>query len=157
MYKLLGSCLLATVLFTACNSGSGTKKSNAATTPASLPGVTTTPANNASAPVITAPSTNAATTGTTAAGTNPPHGQPGHRCDLAVGAPLNGAAAPSVTIPGNKPANNITIQPQPANTTTMPMPTNTSGGGVRNGVKLNPPHGQPGHDCSVQVGQPLKS
>ena len=152
MYKFLGSCLLATVLFTACNSGSGTKKSNAAT-PANLPGVTATPTNNASAPVITAPATNTATTGSAAAGTNPPHGQPGHRCDLAVGAPLNGAAAPSVTIPGNQPTNNISIQPSPAKTTTVPMPANTSG----NGVKLNPPHGQPGHDCSVQVGQPLKS
>ncbi len=26
--------------------------------------------------------------GTTAPGMNPPHGQPGHRCDIAVGAPL---------------------------------------------------------------------
>src|SRR6188474_1027285 len=25
----------------------------------------------------------------TAEGMNPPHGQPGHRCDIAVGAPLN--------------------------------------------------------------------
>jgi len=25
-----------------------------------------------------------------AAGVNPPHGQPGHRCDIAVGAPLGG-------------------------------------------------------------------
>ncbi len=25
------------------------------------------------------------------------------------------------------------------------------------GVALNPPHGQPGHDCAVPVGQPLNS
>ena len=27
-------------------------------------------------------------------GTNPPHGQPGHRCDIAVGAPLSSTTAP---------------------------------------------------------------
>lgn len=27
---------------------------------------------------------------TTSSGVNPPHGQPGHRCDIAVGAPLGG-------------------------------------------------------------------
>lgn len=27
---------------------------------------------------------------TTSGGVNPPHGQPGHRCDIAVGAPLGG-------------------------------------------------------------------
>src|SRR5688572_14008415 len=30
---------------------------------------------------------------TTAPGMNPPHGQPGHRCEIAVGAPLNSAPA----------------------------------------------------------------
>ncbi|MEA3425866.1 MAG: hypothetical protein U9R46_06435 [Bacteroidota bacterium] len=66
----------------------------------------------------------------TTAKLNPAHGQPGHRCDIAVGAPLNAKpAAPAA--------------PQPA------VP-NTAG------VKLNPPHGQPGHDCSVEVGKPLK-
>ena len=32
------------------------------------------------------------------------------------------------------------------------IPENTLGG-----VKLNPPHGAPGHDCAVAVGQPLPS
>ena len=32
-----------------------------------------------------------ATATTSTAGLNPAHGQPGHRCDLAVGAPLNGS------------------------------------------------------------------
>ena len=148
MYKLFGTLLFALVLLTACNAGSARKKSSAAP-PASLPSVTAAPASqpaNSPAPVTT-------TTATPATGVNPPHGQPGHRCDLAVGAPLNGQASPSVVIPGNQQQNNKVItQPSPA-TTTMPMPANTSGKGVR----LNPPHGQPGHDCSVQVGQPLKS
>ncbi|WP_417266254.1 hypothetical protein [Brumimicrobium sp.] len=28
---------------------------------------------------------------------------------------------------------------------------------VNNGVALNPPHGEPGHDCAVPVGQPLNA
>ena len=73
------------------------------------------------------------------AGLNPPHGQPNHRCDIAVGAPLNS--------PAGKPA------VAPVQTAT-PLQT----GPVKNaaGVKINPPHGQPGHDCSVEVGKPLK-
>lgn len=73
------------------------------------------------------------------AGLNPAHGQPGHRCDIAVGAPLNS--------PAGKPA------AAPVQTAT-PLPN----GPVKNaaGVKINPPHGQPGHDCSVEVGKPLK-
>ena len=30
---------------------------------------------------------------------NPPHGQPGHRCDLQVGAPLDGSPAPAAAAP----------------------------------------------------------
>lgn len=67
--------------------------------------------------------------------TNPAHGMPHHRCDLAVGAPLtdaNGAAVP-VAIPQS-------ASPQ------MPAPA---------GLKVNPAHGQPGHRCDLQVGAPL--
>lgn len=67
----------------------------------------------------------------TTARLNPAHGQPGHRCDIAVGAPLN--AAPAAPVAARQ-----------------PVVPNTAG------VKLNPPHGQPGHDCSVEVGKPLK-
>lgn len=76
---------------------------------------------------------------------NPPHGEPGHRCEIPVGAPLDGSPAPgatSITIP---PAGSA---PSPA---AMPitMPANTNTG------MLNPPHGEPGHDCNVAVGSPL--
>jgi hypothetical protein len=69
---------------------------------------------------------------------NPEHGQPGHRCDIAVGAPLNSPAA------------NQQAAPVPA-APVLSLPTNSSGS-----VTLNPPHGQPGHDCAIPVGQPLK-
>ncbi|MFA5575528.1 MAG: hypothetical protein WC994_10845 [Brumimicrobium sp.] len=70
---------------------------------------------------------------------NPPHGEPGHDCAVPVGEPLpnsggstSGTATPSITIPQNTPIINND-----------------------NTVRINPPHGEPGHDCAVPVGQPL--
>jgi hypothetical protein len=36
-----------------------------------------------------------------------------------------------------------------------PAPTNTPTSGST--AKLNPAHGQPGHDCAIAVGAPLKN
>ncbi|SKB49673.1 hypothetical protein SAMN05660776_1409 [Salegentibacter holothuriorum] len=65
---------------------------------------------------------------------NPPHGEPGHRCDMPVGASLTGANSTSNTqqemtsspirVKGDKPTK-------------------------------NPPHGEPYHDCSIPVGGEL--
>jgi hypothetical protein len=79
-----------------------------------------------------------------AAGMNPEHGQPGHRCDIAVGAPLNSppAAQPAVTTAP------IFTTPPPTQTPVATPPAATAPG-------MNPPHGQPGHDCAVAVGAPL--
>lgn len=48
------------------------------------------------------------------------------------------------------------------NTTQAPVPVSDSlpatlniTQSVQNSVALNPPHGQPGHDCAVEVGAPL--
>jgi len=73
---------------------------------------------------------------------NPPHGQPGHRCDIQVGAPLNSPAGNTAAAPVQ--------QAQPA-VAPAPVATPASGGSGR----INPPHGQPGHDCAVAVGAPL--
>jgi hypothetical protein len=89
------------------------------------------------------PSATSATT-VTAAGMNPPHGQPGHRCDIAVGAPLNSAPKTNLS-----PGTTTTIS-QPVFTTTT---TNT----VKTALGMNPPHGQPGHQCGIPVGSPLNS
>lgn len=75
-----------------------------------------------------------------AAGLNPPHGEPGHDCAIAVGAPLNGS--PAANAPQSAPP-------------TMNFPTSTAPVSAPGGPRLNPPHGQPGHDCAVQVGAPL--
>ncbi len=72
---------------------------------------------------------------------NPAHGSPGHRCDIAVGAPLNTNVQPTQKI---TPA----IQPPTTKPQTSASPNGT--------VKLNPAHGQPGHDCAIPVGVPLK-
>src|SRR5690606_9021917 len=80
--------------------------------------------------------------GKTTAALNPAHGQPGHRCEIPVGAPLDQA-----------PAN--TLQQQQQTTTTSgnvsPVRVNSSTATPRK----NPPHGQPGHDCAVPVGADL--
>ena len=84
---------------------------------------------------------------------NPQHGQPGHRCDIAVGAPLN---APATSIQPNVSA--IT----PPVTTTATTNTNTDARSVLPQLNtattaLNPKHGEPGHRCDIEVGAPLNS
>jgi hypothetical protein len=77
---------------------------------------------------------------------NPPHGQAGHDCGIPVGAPLNAA-------PANANATQVNTVPQPGIT---PVPTfnpSATQGTVTAGI--NPPHGQPGHDCGIPVGAPL--
>ncbi|WP_291403212.1 hypothetical protein [Daejeonella sp.] len=80
---------------------------------------------------------------------NPAHGKPGHRCDLAVGAPLTGdakTAIPSAGMPTTAiPSTATTSQ---VNTTTQAAPA---------GMTLNPAHGKPGHRCDISVGAPLNS
>lgn len=136
----------------------------------------------------------------TVAGLNPAHGQPGHRCDISVGAPLNSPAtkpqAPAATmsqpvmIPQQTSAANGTAganppHGQPGHKCDVGANANLSTGGTKtiaptapvlqgvpvmqqnagsnsatlssgSNAKLNPAHGQPGHDCKVAVGQPLK-
>jgi hypothetical protein len=72
---------------------------------------------------------------------NPAHGQPGHRCDISVGAPLTSSAPkPAVT---------------QANTITTPSVPVTSTAAAPADLKINPAHGQPGHRCELAVGAPL--
>ena len=79
---------------------------------------------------------------------NPPHGEPGHDCAIAVGAPLDGSGG---QVQGTSPQVQPTAQPtaQPMVQPNLKVNAPSSGGGI------NPPHGQPGHDCAVAVGAPL--
>lgn len=71
---------------------------------------------------------------------NPPHGQPYHDCTIPVGAPL--ASKPAANLPA---AENAVPQAIPSG----PQPNDNKE------VKLNPPHGEPGHSCAIAVGAPL--
>lgn len=81
-------------------------------------------------------------------GLNPAHGQPGHRCDIAVGAPLN--SAPTQQVQASAPQGQTVQVNQPVVTTTTTTPAKVAKG-------MNPAHGQPGHRCDIPVGAPLNS
>ncbi|MCW3113143.1 MAG: putative lipoprotein [Segetibacter sp.] len=101
------------------------------------------------APVLT--SATAATSSKSSAGLNPAHGIKGHRCDIAVGASLNSPAPSAAT------QKQPEINTQPAvQTPTAMYPTISPSASAKGTARLNPAHGQPGHDCAVAVGQPLK-
>lgn len=102
--------------------------------------------NAATAPMATAP------------GMNPPHGQPGHRCDIPVGQPLNGqpsAAAPATQNVNVSGGNTIQIDPNAISPGKITLDNN--GKQIKTAPGMNPPHGQPGHRCDIPVGQPLNS
>lgn len=82
-------------------------------------------------------------TNTTEAGKNPAHGQPGHRCDLPVGAPLTSQA-------NTQPATKTTSQQ-------MQITPQMIANSVKTKKGMNPPHGRLGHRCDIAVGAPLNS
>jgi|SRR5215203_1348912 len=88
---------------------------------------------------------------------NPTHGQPFHRCDIAVGAPLNSAppATSGTTKASSTPTvtNTIATADSAQIQTAFAADSNTTNGTTG---RLNPAHGQPGHDCTIAVGKPLK-
>lgn len=109
----------------------------AAPAPGSTAPVFSAPVNQTQTQVQTQPAQPVAT-----GSLNPAHGQPGHRCDINVGAPLNSKPP---ALPNANPATTISTAP-PANAAvqkTLPG--------------MNPPHGEPGHRCDIGVGAPLNS
>ena len=86
---------------------------------------------------------------------NPPHGEPGHRCDIAVGAPLPEANTSVVT--QYNPITEGNILPQ-VTMNDLPVQQSVNQNLVNEkGELLNPPHGQPNHRCDIPVGAPLNS
>ena len=154
---ILSLVFVASIFFTSCKKelepqdSSETPLTETATAATPAPGVQPqVQATPAPAPVQAGqPVQQAAPVTATAPGMNPPHGQPNHRCDIAVGAPLNSPKGQMPTAkPAQKPAATLekvtpqSAQPQPA------VVTETAPG-------MNPPHGQPGHRCDVAVGAKL--
>jgi hypothetical protein len=109
-------------------------------TPSTLPGP---------AQVSTAPATVATPVGN-ANNLNPAHGQPGHRCDIAVGSPLNSK-------PGNVTSTPTSNQVTTVSPATIQQTVATTQNPVITKPGMNPPHGQPGHRCDIPVGNPLNS
>ncbi|CAA7385929.1 hypothetical protein [Chryseobacterium fistulae] len=94
-----------------------------------------------------------------APGMNPPHGQPGHRCDIPVGQPLSSKPASAnptqnVTVNGNQ---TQTIQIDPNTIKPGKLNLDKSGKPIKVAPGMNPPHGELGHRCDIPVGQPLNS
>lgn len=73
---------------------------------------------------------------------NPEHGEPGHVCEIPVGAPLDGSLSLEKMLNGNKGGN-------------PSVPSDKSPVEVNQRPETNPPHGQPFHDCNIPVGAPL--
>ncbi|WP_347219825.1 hypothetical protein [Chryseobacterium sp.] len=93
----------------------------------------------------------------TAPGMNPAHGQPGHRCDIPVGQPLNSQPAANPASQNISVGANNTIQIDPSTASPAKVAINNSAQSVKTAPGMNPPHGQPGHRCDIPVGQPLSS
>jgi hypothetical protein len=104
-------------------------------------------------PVAQAPATNPNTVLGETKGLNPAHGQPGHRCDIAVGAPLNSAPTQQGQVTAQAPQ---TVQVN-ANQPNMVTTKTVTAAPVKVGKGMNPSHGQPGHRCDIPVGAPLNS
>lgn len=88
---------------------------------------------------------------------NPAHGEPFHRCDIAVGAPIDSAPAPTPApqvAPSTMSQNNTGFNTNPISPSASVAPAQAS---QPTGPKpaLNPAHGQPWHKCELQVGAPL--
>jgi hypothetical protein len=101
------------------------------------------------APVINTPTQPVTTQAVSKAGLNPAHGQPGHRCDISVGAPLDSKPT-QPTVNTTQPV--VTQNAAPALTPNTPTPSP-----VKVAAGMNPAHGQPGHRCDIAVGAPLNS
>jgi hypothetical protein len=81
---------------------------------------------------------------------NPAHGQPYHRCEIAVGAPIDSAPTQQ-SAPAPQP-NASVLSPYTTSPAT-PSPTPVQALGPKPAV--NPAHGEPHHRCDLAVGAPL--
>lgn len=93
---------------------------------------------------------------------NPAHGQPGHRCDIPVGAPLDTPlhqhdhnaqppSQPQAAASGANGSGPFLVNDQAKSR----LQNQGSSTGTTTSGNVNPPHGQPGHRCDINVGDPL--
>lgn len=130
-YKLLPAVVAVCVVTYSCSNGLEEGRSSSSTPAATTPATINVP-----------PPQQPQQTSAGAVQLNPPHGQPGHRCDIKVGEPLTGAAPATIS---------TQTQQQPMGTVVPPPAQGATAAGK------NPAHGQPGHRCDIAVGAPLNS
>ncbi len=174
MKNILSIFVLASLLFTSCKKEETTEETpveevatdaNAIATTDSLattdvPSTPQTDANTTNSVMngqpITGSTSTPPPTQKAAKGMNPAHGQPGHRCDISVGEPLNSppgkAKTPSIPTQAIKQSTTVTPEMLKSNTTATPT---TPAAPVVTAPGMNPPHGQEGHVCGTAVGAPL--
>jgi hypothetical protein len=160
MKNIIIRTFFAVVLFSACRGGedSYTPPANTQAKPLIIPEAPASPllapaqqklpsTNTISAPTSTAASQPIPAVTTVAKGMNPPHGQPLHRCDIAVGAPLN-TPAQNQAVASKTSVNSVNAVTTPVAVTPQKVITKPG---------MNPPHGEPLHRCEIAVGAPLNS
>ena len=88
---------------------------------------------------------------------NPEHGMPYHRCEIAVGAPIDSAptqnAAPQVVPQQTAATSSFNTNPISPSLAPAPAPASVPASGPK--PANNPAHGEPHHRCDLEVGAPL--
>jgi hypothetical protein len=134
--KMKNTFVLISVLFLFAMISCGPRQNESKETQAEAPGQTQLKESIADTSGTTsdiAPAQEVSEQTSTAVVLNPPHGQPGHICEIPVGSPL-----PSSSAKTTPPTKKIETAPK-----------------VETAQRLNPPHGEPGHRCEIPVGAPL--
>ena len=114
--------------------------------------------NNEAQPNTTNIQTNTVPAPETKPGMNPAHGQPGHRCDIAVGAPLSDAGPasnPTTITPATAAVSNQPNVSYPVVSSPLQYSADHFSDTTKVAAGMNPAHGQPGHRCDIAVGEPL--
>ncbi|TDD77398.1 hypothetical protein [Flavobacterium caseinilyticum] len=153
MKSLLSLLLVSSLLLTSCKKEVETKNSASPTNVVPFTEVgkqlqTQTPVQQN--PIVG--NTNSNVTNAVSTGMNPAHGQPGHRCDIAVGEPLNSPAPTNINKVAAPQMITQPSQPISANTATA---TPAAVAVTPTAEGMNPPHGQTNHRCDIAVGAPL--
>ena len=168
MRKIYTGIIVSICFIAACNNSKETENnqstsvdstlqnSNTNASGTVLPSSSVSGSAESSTPVVSKPE-QSAPAAPIATGINPAHGEPGHRCDISVGAPLDSppatANSPSAITPSP-----VTTSPPAAITpaASSSNPVTPQAEPVVTAPGMNPPHGQPGHDCAIPAGSPLK-
>ena len=156
MKKVIVMIFAVAALATSCKNTKNTETQNSAAQTATAPETKSQDdaTSQSSAPEKNSVADNTSTSGKPAL--NPAHGEPYHRCDIAVGAPIDSPApaqnaAPQVAQQQSAP--NAGFNTNPISPSLAPPVSSTADIGPK--PALNPPHGQPHHRCDLQVGAPL--